>query len=156
MAGIALVLNPLAKQHARDPSLADRLARVLGDEGVVRPVATFEQLSTVVDEIRTRSFDVIAIAGGDGTTWAKEVLGDCEHRFVSDSLERLQERANAFGVRLTQTIPKDPDHAAEGSNAVKIDAKTRLASLNSNQGGCCCGERQWTTRNTRSTNPRTH
>lgn len=67
MAGIALVLNPLAKQHARDPSLADRLARVLGDEGVVRPVATFEQLSTVVDEIRTRSFDVIAIAGGDGT-----------------------------------------------------------------------------------------
>ncbi len=67
MAGIALVLNPLAKQHARDPKLADRLMRLLGDEGVVRPVSTFEQLSTVVEEIRARSLDVIAIAGGDGT-----------------------------------------------------------------------------------------
>jgi diacylglycerol kinase family enzyme len=70
MSGIALLLNPHAKQHARDPSLADRLARVLGDEGLVRPVATHEQLHAVVEELASRSVDVLAIAGGDGTNHA--------------------------------------------------------------------------------------
>jgi len=67
MPGICLILNPHAKQHAKDPHLADRLARILGDEGVVRPVGTHEQLATVVDEIRAGAMDIIAIAGGDGT-----------------------------------------------------------------------------------------
>jgi diacylglycerol kinase (ATP) len=70
MSGIALLLNPHAKQHARDPHLADRLARVLGDEGVVRHAGTFEQLGAVVEELAARSIDVVAIAGGDGTNHA--------------------------------------------------------------------------------------
>jgi hypothetical protein len=56
-----------------------------------------------------------------GQAWVKEVLGDCEQRFVSDSMERLQERANALTTRLMQAIPKDPDHVAEAQ--IKIDAK---------------------------------
>lgn len=70
MPGIALVLNPHAKQHTRDPSLADRLARVLGDEGMVRPAGTLEQLGAVVEEVAAKSIDVLAIAGGDGTNHA--------------------------------------------------------------------------------------
>lgn len=70
MAGIALLLNPLAKQHSRDPRLADRLARVLGDEGLVRYAQTLDQLGAVVEELLARSIDVIAIAGGDGTNHA--------------------------------------------------------------------------------------
>ena len=67
MAGIGLVLNPKAKQHLRDPELADRLTRLIGDEGVVRAPTSYEELGEVADDFRTLGVELVAVAGGDGT-----------------------------------------------------------------------------------------
>jgi diacylglycerol kinase (ATP) len=67
VAGIGLVLNPKAKQHLRDPDLADRLTRMVGDGGVVRAPSSFEELGDVADDFRRQGVELVAVAGGDGT-----------------------------------------------------------------------------------------
>lgn len=67
MSGIGLIFNPLAGQNRRDPGIALRLARKLGDHGVVAiPRSVDELFRTAEDFLRLR-IDVLGIAGGDGT-----------------------------------------------------------------------------------------
>jgi diacylglycerol kinase family enzyme len=68
VAGIGLVLNPRAKRTARDPDMRDRLARVLGDHGVVRVAPSEEALRAVVREFQRHGVDMVVVAGGDGTS----------------------------------------------------------------------------------------
>jgi len=65
--GIALVLNPRAKRHQADPGLADRLARQLDSDGVVRTARTLDELNDVARELKKLRVDLVAVAGGDGT-----------------------------------------------------------------------------------------
>jgi diacylglycerol kinase (ATP) len=67
MAGIGLVLNPRAKRHRRDPELANRLTRLLGDEGVVREPRSFAELVEAAEDFRRLGIELVAVAGGDGS-----------------------------------------------------------------------------------------
>lgn len=67
MAGIGLVFNPRAGGNRRDPGQAARLARKLGDRGVVAAPRTLDELARVAEDFRKQRIDVLGIAGGDGT-----------------------------------------------------------------------------------------
>lgn len=67
MAGIGLLLNPRAKRHVKDPSLAERLSRQLDGEGVVRSAHTLDELAEVVEDFKRLGIELVAVAGGDGT-----------------------------------------------------------------------------------------
>ncbi|HEX7604621.1 MAG TPA: diacylglycerol kinase family protein [Polyangiaceae bacterium] len=67
MAGIGVVLNPKSSRNRRNPRAASRLARILGDQGVVREAHSVEELRRIAEDFRKLSIDVLAIAGGDGT-----------------------------------------------------------------------------------------
>lgn len=67
MGGIGVILNPRSRQNRRDPGAASRLARTLGDHGVVRTAQTREDLARIAEDFRKLSIDVLGISGGDGT-----------------------------------------------------------------------------------------
>ncbi len=67
MAGIGVVLNPRSRQNRRDPGAASRLARTLGDNGIVRTAQTREDLARIAEDFRRLKIDVLGISGGDGT-----------------------------------------------------------------------------------------
>ncbi|MDC0745907.1 diacylglycerol/lipid kinase family protein [Polyangium mundeleinium] len=67
MGGIGVVLNPRSRQNRRDPAAASRLARTLGDRGVVRTAQTREDLARIAEDFRKLKIDVLGISGGDGT-----------------------------------------------------------------------------------------
>jgi diacylglycerol kinase family enzyme len=65
--GIGVVLNPRSRRNLRDPRAADRLARRLGDVGVVRQANSIDELYRIAEDFRRHDIDVLAISGGDGT-----------------------------------------------------------------------------------------
>jgi diacylglycerol kinase family enzyme len=65
--GIGVVLNPKSRRNLRDPSAASRLARTLGDHGVVREARSIDELYRIAEDFRRVDIDVLAISGGDGT-----------------------------------------------------------------------------------------
>jgi diacylglycerol kinase (ATP) len=67
MSGIGVVVNPKSRRNRGDPGAASRLARHLGDFGVVREARSFDELLRVAEDYRRSSIDVLAISGGDGT-----------------------------------------------------------------------------------------
>jgi diacylglycerol kinase family enzyme len=67
MPGIGVVLNPRSRKNLRDPSAALRLARTLGDHGVVRKVGSIEDLHRAAEDFKDLGIDVLGISGGDGT-----------------------------------------------------------------------------------------
>jgi diacylglycerol kinase family enzyme len=67
VAGIGVVLNPKSRHNQRDPRAADRLARTLGDHGVVRQARSIDELYRIAEDFRRVDVDVLAISGGDGT-----------------------------------------------------------------------------------------
>ncbi len=67
MPGIGVVFNPRSGRNLRDPGAALRLARQLGDHGVVRPVRSFEELQRTAEDFKRLDIDVLGISGGDGT-----------------------------------------------------------------------------------------
>ena len=67
MPGIGVILNPKSRRNLRDPSASERLARCVGDRGFVREARSIEELAVIAAECRTRSIDILAISGGDGT-----------------------------------------------------------------------------------------
>lgn len=67
MGGIGVILNPRSRQNRRDPGAALRLARTLGDNGIVRTAQTREELARIAEDFRKLSIDVLGISGGDGT-----------------------------------------------------------------------------------------
>jgi diacylglycerol kinase family enzyme len=67
MSGIGVVLNPKSRHNLRDPGAATRLARRLGEQGVVREAHTIDELYRIAEDFRRFEVDVLAISGGDGT-----------------------------------------------------------------------------------------
>lgn len=67
MAGIGVVLNPKSGRNVNDPHAASRLARALGDHGVLREAGSVEELYRIAEDFRKVEIDVLAISGGDGT-----------------------------------------------------------------------------------------
>lgn len=67
MSGIGVVLNPKSGRNLRDPMAALRLARRLGDQGVVREARSIDELYRIAEDFRRAEIDVLAISGGDGT-----------------------------------------------------------------------------------------
>jgi diacylglycerol kinase (ATP) len=65
--GIGVVFNPRSRRNLRDPSAASRLARTLGDHGVVREARSIDELYRIAEDFRREDIDVLAISGGDGT-----------------------------------------------------------------------------------------
>jgi diacylglycerol kinase (ATP) len=67
MAGIGVVYNPRSGRNLRDPRAELRLARALGDHGVVRAARSLDELTRVAEDFRRLKIDVLGISGGDGT-----------------------------------------------------------------------------------------
>ena len=67
MSGIGVVINPKSRRNLRDPGAALRLARQLGDHGVVRAAHFIDELYRIAADFRRDNIDVLAISGGDGT-----------------------------------------------------------------------------------------
>jgi diacylglycerol kinase family enzyme len=67
VSGIGVVLNPKSRRNLRDPRAASRLARRLGDHGVVREARTIDELYRIAEDFRRVDIDILAISGGDGT-----------------------------------------------------------------------------------------
>jgi diacylglycerol kinase (ATP) len=67
VSGIGVVLNPRSRRNLRDPKAALRLARRLGDQGVVREARSIDELYRIAEDFRRADIDVLAISGGDGT-----------------------------------------------------------------------------------------
>jgi diacylglycerol kinase (ATP) len=65
--GIGVVLNPKSGRNVNDPRAASRLARALGDHGVLRQAGSVEELYRIAEDFRKVEIDVLAISGGDGT-----------------------------------------------------------------------------------------
>jgi len=64
--GIALVINPLARQNRRDPSSVHRLVQAMGSAGELhRPKQN--ELAPLGQKLAENTPEVIAIHGGDGT-----------------------------------------------------------------------------------------
>src|ERR1700733_419066 len=64
---IGVVLNPRSRRNLRDPRAASRLARALGDHGVVREARTLDDLYRIAEDFKKLQIDVLGISGGDGT-----------------------------------------------------------------------------------------
>jgi diacylglycerol kinase (ATP) len=69
MGGIGVVVNPRSRRNLRDPRAALRLARKLGDHGVVRTAASRDDLARIAEDFRRQKIDVLGISGGDGTNY---------------------------------------------------------------------------------------
>jgi diacylglycerol kinase (ATP) len=67
VSGIGLVFNPRAGRNKRDPGAPLRLARQLGDHGVVVAPRSLDELFRAAEDFRRQKIDVLGIAGGDGT-----------------------------------------------------------------------------------------
>jgi diacylglycerol kinase family enzyme len=67
VSGIGVVLNPRSGRNLRDPRAALRLARTLGDHGVLRQARSIDELYRIAEDFRRDDIDVLAISGGDGT-----------------------------------------------------------------------------------------
>jgi diacylglycerol kinase family enzyme len=67
MSGIGVVLNPRSRKNLRDPHAVTRLARTLGDMGVVREVRSRDELYRTAEDFKSLGIDVLGISGGDGT-----------------------------------------------------------------------------------------
>jgi diacylglycerol kinase family enzyme len=67
VSGIGVVFNPKSRHNVRDPRAASRLARTLGDSGVVREARSIDELYRIAEDFRRDDIDVLAISGGDGT-----------------------------------------------------------------------------------------
>ena len=65
--GIGVVLNPKSRRNLRDPRAALRLARALGDNGIVREARSIDELHRIAEDFKRLRIDVLGISGGDGT-----------------------------------------------------------------------------------------
>jgi diacylglycerol kinase family enzyme len=67
VSGIGVIVNPKSGRNLRDPRGASRLARTLGDHGVLRQAGSIDELYRIAEDFRDVGIDVLAISGGDGT-----------------------------------------------------------------------------------------
>jgi hypothetical protein len=66
-AGVGVVVNPHSRRARRRARVTERLARVVGDRGVVACSEGRDELVHIVEDMRRQRVDVIALCGGDGT-----------------------------------------------------------------------------------------
>ena len=57
VSGIGVVLNPRSRRNLRDPGAAVRLARRLGDHGVVREARSIDELYRIAEDFRRDDID---------------------------------------------------------------------------------------------------
>lgn len=69
MGGIGVVLNPRSRRNLNDPRAELRLARALGDRGIVRTARSRDDLARIAEDFRKLEIDVLGISGGDGTNY---------------------------------------------------------------------------------------
>jgi diacylglycerol kinase (ATP) len=67
VSGIGVVINPKSRRNLRDPGAVTRLARRLGDHGVVRAAHSIDELYRIAEDFHRERIEVLAISGGDGT-----------------------------------------------------------------------------------------
>jgi diacylglycerol kinase family enzyme len=67
VSGIGVIYNPRSGKNLRDPGAARRLAKTLGDRGVLREAGSIDELYRVAEDFRKLEIDVLGISGGDGT-----------------------------------------------------------------------------------------
>lgn len=67
MSGIGVVFNPKSGKNLRDPGAAHRLARTMGDRGIVREAHSIDELYRIAEDFQRLDIDVLGISGGDGT-----------------------------------------------------------------------------------------
>jgi diacylglycerol kinase family enzyme len=67
MSGIGVVFNPRSRRNIRDPQASTRLARALGDHGVVREARSRDELHRIAEDFARLGIDILGISGGDGT-----------------------------------------------------------------------------------------
>jgi diacylglycerol kinase family enzyme len=67
MSGIGIVFNPRSRRNLRDPKAATRLARALGDHGVVREARSRDELHRIAEDFANLGIEILGISGGDGT-----------------------------------------------------------------------------------------
>lgn len=83
MSGIGVVVNPYAKSNLAHRDRAERLAKIVGSDGVVAQTNGLGHLDEVARELHDRQVDILAVCGGDGTifrtvTALRRVYGDAE------------------------------------------------------------------------------
>src|ERR1051325_5159323 len=64
---IGIITNPNAKGLVKDRSLGQRLADIVGSDGIVYEPRTPDDLKGAIREFRRRGVKIIATCGGDGT-----------------------------------------------------------------------------------------
>jgi diacylglycerol kinase family enzyme len=67
MPGIGVIWNPRSGRNRRDPQAAVRLARTLGDHGILRAARSMDDLHGIAEDFKRLGIDVLGISGGDGT-----------------------------------------------------------------------------------------
>jgi diacylglycerol kinase family enzyme len=67
LSGIGVILNPKSRRNLKDPGAVDRLARTLGDHGIVRLARSIDELHRIAEDFKRLDIDVLGISGGDGT-----------------------------------------------------------------------------------------
>jgi diacylglycerol kinase (ATP) len=65
--GIGVVVNPKSRRNRNDPRASSRLARTLGDRGIVREARSIEELARIAEDFKRVGIELLAISGGDGT-----------------------------------------------------------------------------------------
>jgi diacylglycerol kinase (ATP) len=106
MSGIGVVVNPKSRHNLRDRHAAARLARHLGDHGVVREAWSIDELYRIAGDFRHDGIDILAISGGDGTNTVTltafiDVYGQSEAPLPQLALLRggtMNTVANSIGV----------------------------------------------------------
>jgi len=67
MPGIGIIHNPFARGNLTRPRVAERLRRILGNEGIVVETRNIHELPAVAESFLRDGIEIIAVNGGDGT-----------------------------------------------------------------------------------------
>src|SRR5688500_8138234 len=67
MSGIGVVVNPRSSRNRGNRGGTSRLARIVGDAGVVAECSNLDQLHRAAEDFRRQDVSILAIGGGDGT-----------------------------------------------------------------------------------------
>jgi len=67
MPGIGIIHNPFARGNLKRPRVAEKLRRILGNEGIVVETRNINELPGVAEKFLQDGIEIIAVNGGDGT-----------------------------------------------------------------------------------------
>ena len=67
MPGVGVITNPRSRVNRRDPTVASRLAWLIGSRGAAAATTSIDDLYRAAEEFKKADVDVLGINGGDGT-----------------------------------------------------------------------------------------